>query len=271
MSAPQLTLQVDNISENHKLNHEFSYATYIELIDKLRKRVPILDFSDVTSDTKKFLVLRHDVEFSIEKAHTLAKVEHDELNICSSFFFQIRNNFYNTFSDRNIKLIKEIEDMGHKIGLHVHPSAMEDSRDISTHIQNDAEVLSYFLNIKIDRYSFHRPSKFILSLNLSIPGLINTYHDRYFHFYEAVRPNFLKVYYAADSDHKWKYFNLNELLQRGAHKMQILTHPYSWSLSGLNSDAAFFELIKQKNIELIQTISDECDHYPKELKNNGKI
>ena len=37
----------------------------------------LLDFSDITKTTDKFCVLRHDIEFSIDRAYELAKIEKD--------------------------------------------------------------------------------------------------------------------------------------------------------------------------------------------------
>ena len=65
-----------------------------------------------------FFIVRHDVEFSTERALELAKIEKKDLNIRSSFFFQITNNSYNLLSYENRKIISSIQNMGHRVGLH---------------------------------------------------------------------------------------------------------------------------------------------------------
>ena len=53
----------------------FSYNEYKNIINLIKNNLPIMDFSEVTKNTEKFCVLRHDIEFSIDRAYELAKVE----------------------------------------------------------------------------------------------------------------------------------------------------------------------------------------------------
>ena len=47
----------------------FSYNEYRNIINLIKNNLPILDFTKVDKTTKKFCVLRHDIEFSIDRAH----------------------------------------------------------------------------------------------------------------------------------------------------------------------------------------------------------
>ena len=91
-------------------------------------------------------------------AHILALYE-QSLGIKTSFMFQIRNNCYNSFSDKNLAKIKSIASMGHKIGLHAHMDSLQDINSIEDYIKNDINILSLFTGYNIDRFSFHRPIK----------------------------------------------------------------------------------------------------------------
>ena len=53
----------------------FSYNEYRNIIRLIEQHLPIVDFADVTSNTKEFCVIRHDIEFSIDRAAKLAEVE----------------------------------------------------------------------------------------------------------------------------------------------------------------------------------------------------
>ena len=83
----------------------FSYNEYKNIINLVRKHIPIIDFSEVTKDIKKFCVLRHDIEFSIDRAYKLAKIE-NELGVTSTYTVQLRNNTYNALSEKNIDLLR---------------------------------------------------------------------------------------------------------------------------------------------------------------------
>ena len=76
---------------------QFSFKEYSDNINRIRKYLPIVRFDDVKPTSKKYCVIRHDVEFSIERALELAKVEHT-LGVSSTYVFQICNNNYNPFS-----------------------------------------------------------------------------------------------------------------------------------------------------------------------------
>lgn len=62
------------------MNH-FSYAYYQKLINTLKTSIPIIDFSDITQKDNRFFILRHDVEFSVEKAYELASIYNDPNNL----------------------------------------------------------------------------------------------------------------------------------------------------------------------------------------------
>tara|TARA_R110002020_G_scaffold328305_1_gene544259 strand:- start:159 stop:395 length:237 start_codon:yes stop_codon:yes gene_type:complete len=75
----------------------FSYNEYKNLISLVSTNLPIVDFLDVyVNDVMpKFCVLRHDIEFSVDRALKLARVESDELGVNSTYTVQLRNNTYN--------------------------------------------------------------------------------------------------------------------------------------------------------------------------------
>ena len=227
----------------------------------------MVDFADVRETDERFFILRHDVEFSVEKAYELAKIEHDQLGIASSFFFQIRNYSYNALAFKNINLIKKIHDMGHKIGLHVNSSGLPSFEDLTLFIKNDVTILQNTLGLPIDRFSFHRPTHEMLELNIKIDGLINAYDKRYFHFYKNKPSELLNVYYFSDSEHRWKYGNPMSILEQPVKKIQLLVHPYSWSKQGLDNLNNFNELIKIKYATMLQSMHDECRNFPDELLN----
>ena len=103
---------------------KFSYLEYSNIIKHIQQYLDIVDFASVTSDSDNYCVVRHDVEFSPYRALEIAKLEND-IGISSSFYFQITNNCYNSLSNENLAIIKQIEDLGHKIGAHINTSYIE--------------------------------------------------------------------------------------------------------------------------------------------------
>ncbi len=247
----------------------FSYDEYKQIISHIKKHLPLKDYSDISVETEAFCILRHDVEFIPERALNLAKLESNELKVKSSYFFQLRNACYNILSEENIELIHKIHNLGHKIGLHVHIGGLKSQNKLSdyiNYIKRDIQVMSEYLELPIDRYSYHRPPSSILALNLEIPGLINVYSTNYFHYYSGKRPQKLNVVYLADSMHRWNYGHpLDVLNQASVSKCQLLTHPFSWTRIGYDNLNNFKSLIKSKTEILKKNIQSEFTHFPHEL------
>ena len=85
----------------------FSYNEFKNIINLIKVYLPIVDFADVTGDTTSFCVLRHDIEFSIDRALKMARIEADELGVVSTYTVQLRNNTYNALSEKNINLAQQ--------------------------------------------------------------------------------------------------------------------------------------------------------------------
>ena len=204
----------------------FSYNEYQNIIKLVNSHLPIVDFADVTDKTDKFCVLRHDIEFSIDRAYELAKIEKD-LGVVSTYTVQVRNNTYNALSEKNIDLIKRIKDLGHHIGLHQNPPLME-REELGGYIMTDIQILEHFYGFEIDRFAFHRPKKEYLASYVVLEDKINCYDKKFFHYFDGDKPKKLNVLYLSDSNHDWKFGHPLDFDLSKIDKLQLLTHPYSW-------------------------------------------
>ena len=245
----------------------FNYAEYKNIITLVKENLPIMDFSEVNNKVNTFCVLRHDIEFSIDRALQMARIEHEDLNVHSTYTVQLRNNTYNALSQKNIEAIQEIESMGHYIGLHQNPPQMSDD-ELVDYITKDIETLEHYYGFSVVRFAFHRcgSNPGILERYVEVPGKINCYAKEFFHYFSGDKPEEIRVHYLADSNHDWKYghpFNIDywDLPQ----KMQLLTHPYSWTEEGYENISNFTKLIKERNKELLSDMNSETKTFPKEL------
>tara|TARA_R110002096_G_scaffold138576_3_gene292363 strand:- start:651 stop:1400 length:750 start_codon:yes stop_codon:yes gene_type:complete len=246
----------------------FSYAEYRNIITLVKQNLPIMDFSEVSEEINSFCVLRHDIEFSIDRALKMARIEHDDLGIHSTYTVQLRNNTYNALSQKNIEAIGEIEEMGHYIGLHQNPPSDIPDDHLVDYIMKDIETLEHYYGFEVDRYAFHRcgSNPGILEKYVEVPDKINCYAEDFFHYFSGEKPEDLRVHYLADSNHDWKYghpFNVDywDLPQ----KMQLLTHPYSWTENGYENMNNFTRLIRERTDELVSDMNGETNTFPKEL------
>ena len=241
----------------------FSYNEFKNLIGIVKQSLPIVDYKDVKDNTEKFCILRHDIEFSIDRAYKLAKIE-KELDVVSTYTVQVRNNTYNALSEKNIDLISKIKELGHHIGLHQNPPSSMKLDTLKDYIMRDITILEECYGFEIDRFAFHRPKKEYLNYYVQLDNKINCYDKKFFHFFEN-KPESLEILYLADSNHKWKYGYPLDFDFSKINKLQLLTHPFSWSDSGGDNYGNFVTLIRERNDELVNSMNTETNTFPQEL------
>ena len=241
----------------------FSYNEFRNLINIVQRNLPIVDYKDVKDNTKKFCVLRHDIEFSIDRAYKLAKIE-KELGVVSTYTVQVRNNTYNALSEKNINLISKIRNLGHHIGLHQNPPSSLKLDTLKDYIMRDITILEDSYGFEIDRFAFHRPKKEYLNCYVELENKINCYDRKFFNFFDK-RPESLDILYLADSNHKWKYGYPLDFDFSKINKLQLLTHPFSWSEKGGDNYGNFVSLIRERNYELVNSMNTETNTFPQEL------
>ncbi len=250
--------------------NNFSYKEYSCILNRIREHLPIKMFDEIHKNSIRYCVIRHDVEYSIERAYSLAKIE-SELNVRSTYVFQICNNNYNPFSHKNRNLIHEIYKLGHDIGVHVHLGNFNESeQSVENYIIKQAQLLSMALDYPINKFSIHRPLKKHIETPLVIPGYINMSSELFFTYTNNFSIYDLPVLYLADSNHTWKYGYPLDVNFSKISKLQLNCHPFSWSTEGLNNWNNFNILTKEKQLESLDSINEEIKTYPERLYNEFK-
>ena len=83
------------------LSVEFTYDGYTRLLRQLQgKGYEFASFSqsrELAREGKRFVLMRHDIDFDLEKAAEMARVEQRE-GVRATYFFMIRTEHYNLFS-----------------------------------------------------------------------------------------------------------------------------------------------------------------------------
>ncbi|MBD5476928.1 MAG: hypothetical protein HDR17_13280 [Lachnospiraceae bacterium] len=238
-----------------------SYALYRQILSLIKSYGTQIVLGRDIQKKNEFIIIRHDVEFSPERAYRLSLVETEE-GVCSNYFFQIANNTYNIFSKRNMKYITEMQGNGHEIGLHIQLNGLIEESCMAEVIQRELEVMGIMLGTKIRAFSIHRPTPDILKKNIKLDHVINAYQDDYFTFAENEADlNTVKVKYISDARHQWNYGKPDEKMFNQYKKVQVLTHPYSWTENGYDNLHNFESMIEEKNNELMESIDQECKHF----------
>jgi hypothetical protein len=242
-------------------NCDFSLEHYFEVLNSIKNEYSIGTIGEYEKliRSNKMLMLRHDVDFSLEYALELAKKE-AENQIKSTYFILFHGEYYNPFDKKSSKIIKEISDLGHEIGLHYDTSFYPKSskKEIEI-IRKEIEMLEILIQKKINCVSQHVPSETReLFINLKNEGLI-----------DSRDPEIIKqMKYISDSGHYWregcmcKHINKHE-------KLQILTHPIWWVTNLQKREevlSTFEEDEKQKIVDNINDYKDMVDRLLINLK-----
>jgi len=204
-------------SKHHEI--EFSIDGYSSLILKiLDAGYTVVDF-DSKIDKESRILLRHDIDFSLETALDVARVENN-IGVSSSFYILVSSEFYNIFTSRSKKILLEIMDLGHKIGLHFDSSRYDNSfEQIDDLVDYECSIVENVISKPITSISFHRPDICYHGLDRKIAGRTHTYH-----------PSFFKdITYISDSGGTFKYGSpLDHHAFHDRKSIQLLTHPIWW-------------------------------------------
>ena len=238
----------------------FSFNDYREIIRIIKETGRYCTF-DEAKDKDEFIIMRHDVEYSVDRAYALSKVE-ESMDFRSTFFFQWTNNSYNILSRKNRDILTDMHERGQNIGLHFALNGMTDMRTIRDRIKQEINMLSDMLGFEINSFSIHRPSPSVLAEDIKLNGILNAYQDEFFTFDPKASPQSqLEVKYMSDANHIWRYGYPDEETINKHDKIQILTHPFAWTKKGYDNLDNYKTLVNEKYKELIDSIDNECKDF----------
>lgn len=226
---------------------DFTLSNYRKLIQiaKVQGFQFILHKDKYVSE-RKDIIWRHDVEFSVEIAYEMAKIEAEE-GVKTTYFFQLHCPCYNLFSIRTSTLLKKIKNLGHHVGLHFdsHYFNIQSEEELNKYIELDKNYMNAVLGLDIDTYSFHNTNPFILSCKeYKYGGLINVYSSYFKEHYD----------YCADSTGIWRYERLEDKLKDiTIRHLQVLVHDGMWSEKVLSPRKRLIKVYHDYADELIKT------------------
>jgi hypothetical protein len=148
------------------------------------------------------LLLRHDVDLSLDAALALAELEADA-GAHATYFLMTRSVFYNLASSEGEQALERLRALGHRVGLHaVHPHLDLDERF-------DPVV------------AWHNPDREFM--REPVEGAVNAMQA----------PFFDPEHYRSDSNQHWRSGCPHEELAAGRFEwLQLLTHPEIWVYPG---------------------------------------
>lgn len=199
---------------------DFSLAHYEEILDRIRsvgrhRIITVSDAADAIPD-EDFILLRHDLDVSVEPAVEMAKVE-ERRGIRSCYYVRLHAPNYNALSEDTLDQLLEIAGRGHELGLHYEPGWFQArSRDVADGIRADIATLESLLGVRLPSISQHEPS-----MGPVLGDLPKGYPCAY------QRHLIVGINYHGDSGFKWREGCLCEKIET-VPRMHILIHPENW-------------------------------------------
>jgi hypothetical protein len=208
------------------VNCGFSLEHYRELLEAAsagRYRFAFFDGTPEAGD----LLLRHDVDLSLDAALQMAELE-ASAGVPATYFLMTQSVFYNLSSPEGLRALNRLRELGHGVGLHaVWPGAELDERF-------DPVV------------AWHNPDPEYMSQPLD--GAVNVMQPPYFD----------PEHYRSDSNHRWRHGCPHEPLARGEFEwLQLLVHPEIWVYPGATMRETMSAMLDAERDRRLELLADD--------------
>ncbi|MGE5434017.1 MAG: hypothetical protein ACM3S3_04435 [Candidatus Doudnabacteria bacterium] len=204
----------------------FDLAHYGELLAAAKSggyRFAFFDREPAPGD----LLLRHDVDLSLDAALTLAGLE-AAAGAQATYFLMTQSIFYNLASPEGEDALGRLRELGHRVGLHaVYPRLDLDDRF-------DPVV------------AWHNPDPEFMREPLD--GALNVMQPEYFD------PD----HYRSDSNQHWRSGCPHEELADGSFEwLQLLTHPEIWAYPGETMRETMLAMLEAERGRDLERLADD--------------
>jgi hypothetical protein len=205
----------------------FDLTHYAEILEAAKAGGYRFAFFD-TPPEPGTVILRHDVDLSLDAALRLAEVEADA-GAAATYFLMTRSEFYNLDSQSGEDAVDRLRRLGHRVGLHaVWPYADRDDRF--------DPVLAW-----------HNPDPEYM--RDPVEELVNVMEAPWADVYRS------------DSNQHWRQGCPHEELTAGAfERLQLLTHPEIWVYPGETMRETMLAMLDaERERRLRQLAADRLD------------
>lgn len=215
---------------------EFTYDWYRDFLRRLSAEgYDFRSFDDPLGDGD--VVLRHDIDLSLDAAVTMARIEANA-GVESTYCVLLTSPLYNPLEGEHRDALEEIASLGHEVIPHVSTHAywrngeVPDADAVERRVAEEQSVLETVVPIG-EAVSFHRPPPWVL--DRAFEGFQNAYEPALFS----------DIGYVADSNQRWR--EDPSFVDDLPETLQLLTHPGLWG----ERDAGFSGRVER-------AISDAC-------------
>ena len=221
----RLVSQRDEVTDDSRLSdsaRDFTEAGYAQALTLAQRSYAFATFTSRPSS--RHVLWRHDVDFSVHRAHRLAEIE-AEMGARATYFMYPHSQFYNLLSDLVTPKARQILELGHDLGLHFDPTFYGGKLrggDLIDKIESERDLLAELFGRAPVAVSFHlygvleepAPDDDIVA------GMVNAYG-------RTIKSDYA---YCSDSNGVWRHRRLFDVLEKAEEdRLHVLTHPEWWT------------------------------------------
>lgn len=206
----------------------FSLATYEGILrSALEAGFEFVSYgADIDANEGRICFLRHDIDTDLHAAWKMSEVE-KKMGIKSTYFLMLRSPVYNLLGRTNFRLVQQILDNGHELGLHYDEGFLpSEDRDLNGWVNMEADMLASMFATQIQVVSFHQPSSRILNNEIKLDNYLNTYD----------KEDMAGIDYYSDSNMQFRRDPFDIFGANGSSPVQLLIHPMWWMDESANSN-----------------------------------
>ena len=234
----------------------FTLADYADMVGRFQEQqYQFISFPETKVQLEagqSFVLMRHDIDMSLEAALRMARLEAD-LGAQSTYFFMLRTDHYNVFSKDGSDAVSQILAWGHNLGLHFdcasYPAGLS-ARDLARACAREVAMLESWFNQRVSVVSYHRPDAKVLKGDpaLSAP-LPHTYMELFRN----------RIRYVSDSGGRWANAPPTATVEFDhGLPLHILVHPVWWTEQPTSAYETLLQLVDQKTDSLERSIARNC-------------
>jgi hypothetical protein len=194
-------------------------------------------FRDATSTPSPAIIMRHDVDFSIDCAVRMAEFE-AERGARSTYFVMLASEYYNLLAPPGRARIARLRELGHEIGLHWDSTTYPETADgVAEVFQRELAVLGDVAGVRIVSAAQHVPTDSPI-LNVEAYVENETYAQRF-------RERFS---YVSDSSMQWREHTVLDVIATGVD-IHFCSHAEWWFADGMTQDEKLIAAIDESTSE----------------------
>jgi hypothetical protein len=199
---------------------DFTRENYSRLLELAKRSYTFRRFTDWVP-SERFVLWRHDVDFSPQAAVKLAEREADA-GVVATYFVWLHSDFYNLLERDVTDCVRALARLGHDVGLHFDTgyAAVVDAPGLMAGLSREQQILEDLLEQPVRVFSFHNPTPETRAFGAATyAGLTNAAADVFYR----------EVAFCSDSNGYWRDRRLEDVLTAASDpRLQVLTHPEMW-------------------------------------------